>query len=142
MISSTTILRKIKSLGFRITPVRRILVEIFVSHTKLIDYHTIAAFLSRRNVVPNKSTIYRELNFLVEQSIVRTIDIGDGRKRYELTDLPHHHHLICNTCHKIKEIQFEAICNEHEKKILDISGFQVSGHLFELFGLCQKCSAY
>ncbi|MFA6160918.1 MAG: transcriptional repressor [Patescibacteria group bacterium] len=89
---------------------------------------------------PHKTTVYRELGCLMSNGIVKQLDFGDGRKRYELADGDHHHHLICNSCGSTQPV---AIKDGLTKKITPLAsslGFIVTDHALEFFGFCKRCA--
>ena len=52
------------------------------------------------------ATVYRSLELFTSLDLVKKLDFGDGRSRYELNDhnLSHsHHHLICLGCGRVIE---------------------------------------
>jgi Fur family ferric uptake transcriptional regulator len=95
--------------------------------------------LDKHKLHSNKTTVYRELNFLTEQNIVKPIDFGDGTKRYEVASDHHHHHLICTKCQKVEDIELEGDVDEEGSKLGKQKGFEVTGHSLEFFGLCKNC---
>lgn len=89
-----------------------------------------------KTIRANKTTIYRELENFIKEGLVKEIEFGDGKKRYESTKMKHHHHVICKNCGKIKNI------NINEKLILaDLNekDFKIESHSIEFFGLCSSC---
>lgn len=83
------------------------------------------------------STIYRTLESFVELGILTRIDFQEGYFRYEYVH-DHHHHIVCESCGKISEIQdqsLESLANELSEK----AGFTLLKHNIELFGHCHKC---
>ena len=85
----------------------------------------------------NKTTVYRQIDKLISEGKIVEIDFGDGKKRYELTSLNHHHHLICKNCGKIKDVELDEniILNELSKR----KDFKIESHNLEFFGHCLKC---
>lgn len=90
----------------------------------------------------NRATIYRTLNTLKEEQIIRLVEIGDGIIRYESV-VDHHHHLICLKC---KSVQRVDLPEEEEKRLVAIQNkFQKETkfigleHSLEFFGLCSSC---
>lgn len=90
---------------------------------------------------PNKTTIYRELYFLMEQGIVSEVDFLDGMKRYEFVAHDgHHHHMVCTACQNVECID---VCFDISRVLSEIatrSDFTVKHHVLEFFGLCAQCS--
>lgn len=82
-------------------------------------------------------TVYRTLDLLSDLGLVRRMDLGDDRPRYEIAER-HHHHLICESCGHISE--FED-CPLDQRVLSETSpGFQVNSHSLEVYGQCAKCS--
>lgn len=81
----------------------------------------------------NKTTIYRELDFLIDAGIIDSVDFGDGIKRYELkNEDTHHHHLVCLNCKNISDI---AVKEDFEIP----NNFKLVKHNLEFFGYCSDC---
>lgn len=129
----------LKNKGFRITKVRSAIISILRSAKKPISVQDIISFLYRKDLTANKTTIYRELEFLKNQNLVSEIDFGDGKKRYELDRGNHHHHIICVNCEAVSDIDFDVDLDSHEHDIAKKTGFKISQHSIEFFGLCKNC---
>lgn len=90
----------------------------------------------------NRATIYRTLNTLKEERLIRLIELGDGSLHYESIK-DHHHHLICLKCKAIHRIDLPP---EEEKRLIKIqqkfqqeTKFIGLEHSLEFFGLCSHC---
>ncbi|MGH7204499.1 MAG: Fur family transcriptional regulator, partial [Candidatus Levyibacteriota bacterium] len=85
----------------------------------------------------DKVTIFRILNVLTEHGILRKLEFGEGKARYEL-NTEDHHHLICQNCGSIEDI---SDCNigALEKEINQKKQFLVKLHTLEFYGLCKEC---
>lgn len=135
------IISKLKENNNRITTARTNIIEIFTKSKIPLSAGEIIAKLVKIGINANKTTIYRELYFLMENKILREIDLMDGSKRYELfTNNDHHHHLICNKCKDIKCMPMPNDLDELEKKIAKASKFKITGHVLEFFGICNNCN--
>lgn len=90
----------------------------------------------------NRATIYRQLNNLKKQGLIRHVDIGNGVVRFEKNN-DHHHHLVCLNCKKIQKITLTSD-DERQLTSLELSfstrySFRQVRHSLEFIGLCQKC---
>jgi len=85
----------------------------------------------------DKVTIYRILTSLVKLKVVREINLGDREARYELSNCEHHHHLVCENCGQIEDIELRE--DEILKEVGKQSSFKVKSHSLEFFGICQDC---
>ncbi len=86
------------------------------------------------------TTVYRTLNLLEENGIVSSISFGISGKKFELSNKPHHDHLICQECGEIIEFHDEKI-EQLQEKIANIHNFKLVDHLMQLYGICEVCQA-
>jgi Fur family transcriptional regulator, ferric uptake regulator len=133
-----SILLGIKNAGFRLTAVRKAMVKIFFENGCLLTSSDIHVELSKLCIKADRTTIYREVQFLLEKKIIRKIQIGDDKTYYEIST-GHHHHLVCNKCNGIKEVILGQHLEDQEKKIYKKEKFKVLSHSLEFYGLCDKC---
>ena len=139
MKSAQDILLCLSQQGYKKTKLREMLVSLFEHLKKPLSALEIQAFLKKKKLLLNKTTIYRELQFLREQRVIVEIDFGDGKKRYEMAGLPHHHHLVCDKCRSVEDVFIEQDLMTVEKKIKQTTSFFVKRHSLEFFGLCKHC---
>ena len=89
--------------------------------------------LSKKAVNVSRATVYRTLDILVKYELIRKMDIGDGRIRYEgKIDDPHHDHMICVETGKIIEFVSDEI-EMIQDKIADEHGYEIIKHIHQLF---------
>jgi Fur family ferric uptake transcriptional regulator len=85
------------------------------------------------------ATVYRFLKKLKSHTFVTEVRMGGLPARYELTPRKHHDHLTCQNCGKIVEFSNDEI-EKLQEKVARIHKFKLTGHLLELYGICDKCS--
>lgn len=131
------IIKQLKTKGFRITPARTKIIQILQSIKQPISAIDLLNKLTKLDLKVNKTTVYRELEFLKKEGIIQTILFEDHTARYELSDLDHHHHLICDNCGNIADVTLseQALI----KQVSSVSSFLVKRHSLEFFGLCSNC---
>jgi Fur family ferric uptake transcriptional regulator len=83
-------------------------------------------------------TVYRTLDLLVEAGAVRKVHQSDGCHSFAPASQGHAHHLICQGCKSVVEFA-ECDLDELLRAVQRRTGYQVSGHWLELFGLCPQC---
>lgn len=130
--------KKIHTGHSRFTPAREALCLFFRRQTMPVDYGQIMDYLKKTGLRVNKTTIYRQLDFLVEQGLIQELDFGEGKKRYELKK-EHHHHLICTGCHKVQCIEIKENFKGQEDEIDKKENFKITSHMLEFFGICNNC---
>jgi Fe2+ or Zn2+ uptake regulation protein len=89
----------------------------------------------------DSSSIYRTLNSLVENNIIKTVYAGGTDIYYELIlGKKDRHHIICIHCRDIEAID-ACIEGRMEHDVLSHSKnfSRLSHHSLEFFGLCKTC---
>jgi Fur family transcriptional regulator, ferric uptake regulator len=133
-----TILQKIKNDGRRLTKVRKAIIKILFDDGCLLSPVDIARKLLSLNIKADRTTIYRGLVFLLENNIIKKIQLDDNKLYYEICS-KHHHHLICTKCNDIKEVVLGKHLGKQEMMIYKKDKFKVLSHSLEFYGLCEKC---
>lgn len=130
----------LRTQGHKITKNRTAILEYLSSQKKPISADQILAHILEEHHDVNKTTIYRELFFLLEHSFIKEVEFGDGKKRYEIAiNRPHHHHIICVNCKRVEDVPLEKELDNQEKHIEEVTGFKLTSHMLEFFGLCGNC---
>lgn len=86
------------------------------------------------------ATIYRVLPLLVEAGLIQEslLSAGQGHRYERAFEREHHDHLICTSCKKVVEFEFEAF-EVLQRDLAERLGFRLTGHVHELFGVCKSC---
>lgn len=128
----------IKKNGLRLTKQRVSLLDFL---EKSVDRYVGIPMVddAMRNQYPGIShdTIYRNLQEFKDLGLIE-IKHGDNGLAVKLEcDRHHHHHFICQNCGKVIEIHMPAMdMNFYQKQL---PGAQITGHSFELYGICSEC---
>ena len=80
----------------------------------------------------DKVTIYRNLDLIVFERLVKTLNFGGTETLYEYQHHPHHH-AVCTDCDRV--IHFTAQ-DEKIKKLLGLTDFQVTELEVTVKGIC------
>ena len=126
--------------GYRSSPIRDAILKVLTTFSKPLSAGDIIELLEKNNLFPNKTTVYRETDKLLDESIIKEIDLLDGKKRYELNKNDHHHHVICRACGKVECVDMENDLDFMEKQIEKSTKFKIESHTLEFFGICEKCA--
>ena len=132
------LLQKIKKIGGRITKTRTATLSLLLSATKPLSAAELLVSLKEQGLVVNRTTIYRELNFLMNHNLLKEVRLIGEPSLFEL-QLEHCHHLVCLKCHAVKKI---TLCNHlesQEQQIMKKEKFKISDHSLEFYGLCHLC---
>jgi Fe2+ or Zn2+ uptake regulation protein len=136
-MNSSDIKKEIKKNGYRITKARSAIIEIFCITEHPINAQYIQTKLPDSQITVNKTTVYRELQFLVDRNLIKPVHLTPDTLSYELVDRAHHHHIVCNNCGKIEDVILPT-----EKFLDDVkkqTNFELHSHSLEFYGQCTAC---
>ena len=129
---------RLSELGYRLTPQRLMIVQAVEAADNHISAEEIYLQVRARYPHMNISTVYRTLELLSELGLVTETDMGDGRVRYHSMGKGHHHHLVCQKCGAIIDVE-ESVLNPLWAEIQQKYDFKVNMKHVDLFGLCARC---
>jgi len=130
--------RKLSDLGYRLTPQRLMILEAVEDADSHISAEEIYGQVRTHYPQMNISTVYRTLELVKGLGLVTETDLGDGRVRYHCIGKGHHHHLVCEKCGQIIDME-EAILNPLWSEIERKYDFKVKMKHLAFFGLCSGC---
>lgn len=136
-MTPANIKKAIKNNGFRVTKARGAIIELFYKSTHPISAQEILQNLHNIKLLVNKTTVYRELKFLINQDIIKSAQLSPEVVSYELLDRDHHHHIVCNNCGKVEDVVLST-----EKFLDDVkkqTSFALHSHSLEFYGHCSTC---
>jgi len=131
-------INRLRSRGFRMTRQRRAIMDTVQREHRHLTAEEIACEAGRRDPNINRATLYRTLRWLCDVGLLRSIDMGDGRRRFEAAAEHEHHHLICRGCGVELEID-EHVVTVFQAHILEHYNFDVDGEHLALWGRCSVC---
>ncbi|MDP8233891.1 MAG: Fur family transcriptional regulator [Candidatus Saelkia tenebricola] len=136
--------------GYKLTPQRKIVIEILVRETHHLSADEI--YLKVKRVYPRigLTTVYRTLDVLSELGWVRRCDFGEGKARYEFAENfsknnKHHHHIVCIKCNAVIDYadfvdKETELIKASEINIAEKYDFNVQWHSVRFYGICRKCA--
>jgi len=130
--------RELQAANLQATKARIAVICFLKRQSKPTDSLSIIRYL-KNTVGANRTTCFRILNSFTKNGIVKKLEFGEGKARYELASIPHHHHLICEQCGAIQDFEDTIISSDIEKKLGRKHDFHITKHALEFFGLCKKC---
>jgi len=128
----------LRKLGYRLTPQRIMILEAVERADSHISAEEMYTQVHRRYPYINISTVYRTLELLEKLGLVIKTDFGEGRVRYHPVDKGHHHHLVCQECGAIIDID-ESTLARLQDVLLARYNFSASLKHVAIFGLCSNC---
>jgi len=132
------IIDRLKEKGYRMTPQRQMILSAIASSHDHISAEEIYAQAAAKYPDVNISTVYRTLELLKKLDMVYEIDLGEGRIRYHAEESGHHHHLVCQECGTVIDID-EATLSSLRDILMRDYHFQAELRHVGVFGTCEDC---
>ncbi len=129
---------ELNQVSLRATPARVAVMNFLEKSDHPADASSILKFLNENSIDTDPATVFRIVNMLTKKGLARSVQLGEGKTRYEASSKGDHHHLICENCGKIEDIEDPEIPT-FEKHIKVKHKFLVKRHSLEFFGLCKNC---
>ena len=133
--------------NLRLTSARESILNILTREKKHLTADEI--FTLARNVSPGigLATVYRTLEFLTNNGMIKKLDFGTGMSKYELENDEregYHHYIVCEICGKVSDNNFnnkeDVACFEnYAKKIESKYDFKIDLNRVQFYGICSKC---
>lgn len=114
---------QLEAAGLRKTKDRHAILKLFQENRTWT-----AAQIHEKHRISDLSTIYRNLQKLVELGLLTEVHAHSGETHYERTRTDHHDHLVCDTC-DVTECVPCPVKN-------------LQPHILELTGHCASCGSY
>jgi len=84
------------------------------------------------------STVYRAIKRMLEEGMIRAVELPGETPRYELAERAahHHHHFHCDACDRVFDVEG---CPKGLEALVP-RGFRMRGHSIVLNGTCGDCT--
>jgi Fur family ferric uptake transcriptional regulator len=128
---------RVRAQGGRVTARRQLILDAIRVAGGHVTPNEIFRRVSAKAPAVNRTTVYRNLDFLCDMRLVVAVQIG-GQMYYELAGEEPHHHLVCRTCDQVDEIGHRVVKELFDRIARDQSFFIDMDHL-ALFGQCAEC---
>jgi Fe2+ or Zn2+ uptake regulation protein len=125
--------------GRRITRQRRLIWDALVAEPDThLSADDVVARVRVQMPTVDPSTVYRTLDLLVREGLVRRTDLGADRAFYEPTQDHLHHHVVCERCGAVVHLHDEEVGDVRER-VERASGYALSRSDMSFYGLCPAC---
>jgi Fur family ferric uptake transcriptional regulator len=138
MEQSRDIVDVLKKQGYRLTPQRLMVVSAIENSEDHISAEEVYSKVVAMYPNVNISTVYRTLELLKRLGLVTETDLGGGRVRYHPANKGHHHHLICQECGAMIDLD-ESLLRPLEEALLLEHNFIADLRHLAIHGRCVKC---
>lgn len=110
------------------------------SYTTPFSAEQLYAALQHDDLTPGRATVYRALEQLSQEGWIVRIHASGGESAYSRSWPGHIHHLVCTSCGYVVAFTGCAL-DGLLAQLAQQTGFQIKGHLLEVYGLCAVCAS-
>jgi Fe2+ or Zn2+ uptake regulation protein len=117
-----------------------VVVEVIASSPHLLNPIQVFDLVRQKNAKISLVTVYRTVEKLEEIGLIQRVHQLSGCQGFIATNAGHNHILICENCGLVEYFSGDQL----DSLISDVAqetGYHVSGHWLQLFGLCMKCQS-
>ncbi len=127
--------------GCKLTAVRRQVLELVLRHQGVVKAYQILADLQKERGLAAPPTVYRALDFLVEQGLLHRVDALNGFIVCRHFECRHEGLiLVCETCGQVGEVDAGS-CLAALRAASAGMGFTVNPQNLVITGQCKECTA-
>jgi Fe2+ or Zn2+ uptake regulation protein len=135
----TDLLSRLREGPWRLTPQRRVVAEVLAGEHIHLTAEQVHDLAQQRLPEISRATVYNTLNELVAMGEVHEVDVIDGPKRYDPNVVEAHDHLVCESCHTIRDVPRPGDAPAISRGAR--AGFLITGVDVTYRGLCPDCAS-
>jgi len=127
--------------GHHLTRSRSLVLSVIRSaHGKHLSAEEIATAVNRRRPAIHLATIYRALQYLTREGLIKRCSFNENHAHYEASRNAGVH-LVCNSCGVVREIDDRQSHRLFTALGQSLRGsFEVNAWQMELVGICRRCA--
>lgn len=127
--------------GYRLTPQRHAVLKAIANSHDHLTPAEIYGRVRQENPAIGQATVYRVINLLSELKLICRVNLrGDSQSYLMRRPAGHHHHLVCSRCGRAMDFT-DCGLSQLEQRLSKETGFDIEGHLLEIYGRCPDCYA-
>jgi Fur family peroxide stress response transcriptional regulator len=132
------VLAKLRERGYRVTPQRRAILDAFVASEEHPTVEQIFRIVSGRFPNASIATVYKTVAALKEIHEVLELEFSQESNRYDARRPYPHPHVVCTGCGRVLDPELSHL-PAIEDEITRRTGFRISSHRLDFYGLCPSC---
>jgi Fur family ferric uptake transcriptional regulator len=140
VLDPTSTADRLAAAGERVTRQRLLVADALASHGLQITAQDLYERLRRRQPRIGRATVFRTLEALVTAGVARRLEQDGHVYGYVACRPEHHHHLACDRCGRVEEIEEGYITPVAERVAADL-GFTIDDARLDFYRLCAECRA-
>ncbi len=131
-------LTQLQKSGYRLTEARRVVVEVIQKSKKALTPVQVFDLARKKYRELGLVSVYRTLEKLEELRLVQRVHQPQGCQAFVAAGVGHQHLLLCQKCGTVMLFEGDEL-DGLIKSIARKTGYQITEHWLQLFGLCENC---
>ena len=132
------IIKALRDKGYRLTPQRLAMLKIIAGSKRHPNAEQIYEQMKADFPTTSLATIYKTLTLLKDMGEVLELNFATAGSHYDGNKPYPHPHVICTRCGQILDPEFVAVA-EISQEMARQTGYQITHHQLNFFGLCPGC---
>ena len=124
--------------GLKLTPQRMVIFRILSEANRHITVDEVYKKAIKEYPMLSLATVYRNMEQMVEASLLKHLDLEGPSVRYD-TNLEEHHHFVCTKCGKVADVYLKDIEYNVDNKRSCLGKAKISTLDLHLHGVCTEC---
>lgn len=139
-MSGTSTADRLHAAGERVTPQRVLIADALEAVGRQVTAQELFGRLRDRHRGIGRATVFRTLEALVSAGVARRLERDGHVYGYVACRPEHHHHLACDRCGRVEEIE-EAYVTPVADRVASDLGFVIDDARLDFYGRCSACRA-
>jgi Fe2+ or Zn2+ uptake regulation protein len=138
-LTAPTTSDRLREAGERVTRQRIAVADALTEVGRQVSAQELYRRLRRRDPGIGRATVFRTLEALVAAGVARRLERDGHVYGYVACRPEHHHHLACDRCGRVEEID-EAYIRPVAERVAVELGFRIDDARVDFYGLCANCA--
>ena len=130
---------RLREAGERVTRQRLAVADALTAAGRQLSAQELYRRLNRRDPSIGRATVFRTLEALVVAGVARRLELDGHVYGYVACRPEHHHHLACDRCGRVEDID-EAYIRPVAERVAANLGFRIDDARVDFYGLCATCA--
>lgn len=139
MTHCVTLIDALRTLGFRITPQREMIIQALAHGEAHASAEQVFKQVRQRTQAVNLATVYRTLELLVDTGLASRVLMADGQALYATSQHGPHLHLVCRRCGTTFTAESRLLASL-AAQLKSVYLFYADLQHISLAGLCSRCA--
>ena len=130
----------LRARGYRMSAPLQVVVDVVAASQRVLSPIQVFDLARQKNAKIGLVTVYRTLEKLEEIGLIQRVHQPSGCQAFIAVNAGHQHILICERCGLVEFFSGDRLDNLMSD-VAQETGYRISGHWLQLFGLCTKCQS-